>query len=270
MIGAIWSHSNLFLVFICLYRGRPPLVAAHNTIWYTFMTLSLFCYLSWCLSCCVCPLSLFLLLSLSLSQALLWDLHRDPICTILWPAYWQRTCVRPWSFENKCNFYALHTHLSDDLANGSRYMWWKIMEYYVKLLLHFFLDVQRSSINPRWPQIPILMPLFLYLSVFHYLKILRCIIRPNCQWNWNLIAKVLIALFFLSYITNYSGFSDITLFQERKLKDHTLLLKLLISNFSLNRIDFSQKFCRGFPRKDILRKRKSLFLYEKNFPYLPL
>ena len=100
-----------------------------------------------------------------------------------------------------------------------------------KLLLHFFLDVQRSSINPRWPQIPILMPLFLYLSVCHCLKILRCIIRPNCQWNWNLIAKVLIALFFLSYITNYSGFSNITLFQERKLKDHTLLLKLL-SQFS--------------------------------------
>ena len=57
MIGAIWSHSNLFLVFICLYRGRPPLVAAPNTIWYTFMTLSLFCYLSWCLSCCVCLFS---------------------------------------------------------------------------------------------------------------------------------------------------------------------------------------------------------------------
>ena len=112
-------------------------------------------------------------------------------------------------------------------------------------------------------------PVSLSIS-FPYLRILRCIIRPNCQWNWNLIAKVLIALFFLSYITNYLGFSNITLFQERKLKDHTLLLKLLISNFSLNRIDFSQKFCRGFPRKDILRKRKSLFLYEKNFPYLPI
>ena len=47
------------------------------------------------------------------------------------------------------------------------------------------------------------MPYF--VSVFN---ILRCTIDPNCPWN--LTAKILIALFSLYYITNYSGFSDIT------------------------------------------------------------
>ena len=56
MIWTIWRHSNLFLVFICLYRPRPPLSTSNCTNTCICLCLCVFFVFVWLSSChCLFP-----------------------------------------------------------------------------------------------------------------------------------------------------------------------------------------------------------------------
>ena len=56
MIWKIWRRSNLFLVFICLYRSRPPLSTSNCTNTCICLCLCVFFVFVWLSSChCLFP-----------------------------------------------------------------------------------------------------------------------------------------------------------------------------------------------------------------------